>query len=699
MEHESEPGDYTESDDEGEDSYCRGGYHRVNVGDYFNSGRYRVEAKLGWGHFSTVWLCEDMSVQAHAKAIGRPCAPFFVAMKVQKSAQHYTEAAYDEIELLSEAASHANDAPWMDQVLGYPCPPAWAGPRARIMGFTGVVTLLDYFEHQGPNGTHVCMVFEVMGPNVLALIKQYEFKGVPEHLVRKVAAHTLVGLDYLHRVCGIIHTDLKPENVLISCPWNVPINKQGQPLVDPRKTVGNKEDETSRPKAPEETPEKPGADKGDKQRAVAKAEEDAKAKAEEDAKFEGLTKKQKKNLKQKEKRKAQKAEAKAVKAAEGDRNDDATDEEQHASPSTVKQTPPPSLTAATTPVDLPPLPVKKKPNFPPYVKPFLKPSRSDPSLLSSYGDKYGCWKMPYHQWQAPPQEAAVGGPGQPALQLPTPRPENHWGLGRPEELLPQPTELEYQHLMHRGVEPFSHETTSYKLADLGNACWLNRQFAQEIQTRQYRSPEVILGAGYGPSADMWSFACMIFELITGDYLFDPKTTEEYARDEDHLALTMELLGNIPPNVLARSRMRRTFFNMRSELRHIKTLRYWSLENVLRQKYKQNAVQARTLASFLIPLLCLDPDQRPTAQQQLKHPWVLGLPCDECDEFFPPVAGPTLRMAPDFDDRLAMPAQRDVRALSHDGHGDLPVGAESESDDDAGPGVWRGRAAEEMVEVD
>ena len=50
--------------------------------------------------------------------------------------------------------------------------------------------------------------------------------------------------------------------------------------------------------------------------------------------------------------------------------------------------------------------------------------------------------MPYHQWQAPPQEAAVGGPGQPALQLPTPRPENHWGLGRPEELLPQPTELE-----------------------------------------------------------------------------------------------------------------------------------------------------------------------------------------------------------------------------------------------------------------
>ena len=40
-----------------------------------------------------------------------------------------------------------------------------------------------------------------------------DFRGVPHESVRKVAAHTLAGLDYLHRFCGIIHTDLKPENV------------------------------------------------------------------------------------------------------------------------------------------------------------------------------------------------------------------------------------------------------------------------------------------------------------------------------------------------------------------------------------------------------------------------------------------------------------------------------------------------------
>jgi len=51
-----------------------------------------------------------------------------------------------------------------------------------------------------------------------------------------------------------------------------------------------------------------------------------------------------------------------------------------------------------------------------------------------------------------------------------------------------------------------------------------------------------LGAKYDTSADMWSLACIIFELLTGDLLFDPRTGDNYDRDEDHLALMMELLG-------------------------------------------------------------------------------------------------------------------------------------------------------------
>ena len=60
---------------------------------YFNN-RYCVATKLGWGHFSTVWMVYDTKAK-HNKT------PDFVAMKIQKSALHYTDAAKDEIELLN----------------------------------------------------------------------------------------------------------------------------------------------------------------------------------------------------------------------------------------------------------------------------------------------------------------------------------------------------------------------------------------------------------------------------------------------------------------------------------------------------------------------------------------------------------------------------------------------------------------------
>lgn len=54
----SETSDYT-SEDEGTEDYRRGGYHAVRIGDTFKHGRYVVQSKLGWGHFSTVWLAWD----------------------------------------------------------------------------------------------------------------------------------------------------------------------------------------------------------------------------------------------------------------------------------------------------------------------------------------------------------------------------------------------------------------------------------------------------------------------------------------------------------------------------------------------------------------------------------------------------------------------------------------------------------------
>ena len=69
--------------------------------------------------------------------------------------------------------------------------------------------------HAGPNGNHYVMVFEILGVNLLEIIKRYDYKGVPLWLARIMAKQCLIGLDYLHRICKLIHTDLKPENVIM----------------------------------------------------------------------------------------------------------------------------------------------------------------------------------------------------------------------------------------------------------------------------------------------------------------------------------------------------------------------------------------------------------------------------------------------------------------------------------------------------
>jgi len=555
---EGDAEDYTESDDEGADAYRKGGYHPVSVGEVYNN-RYQVIAKLGWGHFSTVWLCHDSSY-------GR-----FVAMKVQKSAPHYTEAAYDEIKLLAEAARRGQ-------------PPEWE--------FTGVVSLIDYFEHTGPNGQHMCMVFETMGPNVLALIKRYNFKGVPLNIVRKLTEHTLIGLDYLHRVCGIIHTDLKPENVLVGCPYGVPVNKHGAPLI------------------------------GQVDPALMAAKADPMTMAALSQQGSGAT---------------------AAKAA------DATQ--------APAQQPPADATLATT-AGVPVHKTVKRPGpddanekngtkHPPYMRPQLKPSRSDPTLLSSYGDDATVLSKPlYDHGQVMRLDAttkaggvAASGAGAAAAsagagaQAAAPGAAAPGGASPHGNLL-KPDGTLNQKLLEQvvSVDLFDHQGVIYKVADLGNACWVERHFSDDIQTRQYRSPETIINAGYDTSADLWSLACMVFELVTGDYLFDPKASEEYPRDEDHLALFVELLGPIPMKLISRSRRAMTYFNRRGELRHIKSLRYWGLADVLTQKYHMHPVEARNLASFLLPMLHLQPEDRISAQKALEHPWLQGLPAPDVEEF-------------------------------------------------------------------
>ena len=80
------------------------------------------------------------------------------------------------------------------------------------------------------------------------------------------------------------------------------------------------------------------------------------------------------------------------------------------------------------------------------------------------------------------------------------------------------------------------ESTKIKLIDFGGATYDDEKKSSIINTRQYRSPEVILGAGWSTPSDMWSAGCILAELYLGDLLFPTHDNVE------HLALIESTVG-------------------------------------------------------------------------------------------------------------------------------------------------------------
>ncbi|KAJ9466325.1 Serine/threonine-protein kinase SRPK [Diplonema papillatum] len=385
-------------DQEDESDYCVGGYHRVELGDVYND-KYKILHKLGWGQFSTVWLAEHVTSQAT------------VALKISKSSVDFMQASLDEIAVFDELNRCVEESSGL--------------PSGRYAA--QVVQMLDHFQLEGPHGTHLVMVFNVCGPNLLKLVSNRGFRGLPANVVRAIAKRTLQGLSFLHDVLGIVHTDIKLENIL--------------------------------------------------------------------------------------------------------------------------------LTAL------------------------------DPSVL---------------------RFSRVGPVTDDEVR-------HHRNILRGKYLCPAEGSL----------SSYLEKAFNVKISDLGSARHLNKRYPVGIlQTREYRCPEVLLGCPtITAAADMWSMGCMIYELLTADFLFDPKKQSAVDRDVFHIALFMQLLGRLPVSMTTGdghyvSRM----FDSSGEFRYAAP-QPCNLVDVLICNHGFSEQNAEELASFILPMLEYDPSKRITAAAALKHPWL------------------------------------------------------------------------------
>ena len=110
-------------------------------------------------------------------------------------------------------------------------------------------------------------------------------------------------------------------------------------------------------------------------------------------------------------------------------------------------------------------------------------------------------------------------------------------------------------VVHCDIKPenvlLRHPTRSLvKLIDFGSSCLEGMTEYTYVQSRFYRSPEVMLGMPYGPGVDMWSLGCMMMELHSGEPLFG-------GRDEsDQLWRIAMALGEAPQHILQQASHRK-----------------------------------------------------------------------------------------------------------------------------------------------
>uniref|UniRef100_A0A8C3QGZ3 non-specific serine/threonine protein kinase n=1 Tax=Cyanoderma ruficeps TaxID=181631 RepID=A0A8C3QGZ3_9PASS len=160
-----------------------------------------------------------------------------------------------------------------------------------------------------------------------------------------------------------------------------------------------------------------------------------------------------------------------------------------------------------------------------------------------------------------------------------------------------------------------------KIADLGSACWTYKPFSKEIQTQSYRALEVLLGLDYGTPADIWSTACLAFEMATGECLFDPQPGKYFSRDDDHVARIIELLGRIPPQIVFSWNKSTKFFSRPGALLRLSRLFPRSLPGILADRHGWTPREAAAFAAFLLPALHYAPERRASAAQSLRHAWI------------------------------------------------------------------------------
>lgn len=181
--------------------------------------------------------------------------------------------------------------------------------------------------------------------------------------------------------------------------------------------------------------------------------------------------------------------------------------------------------------------------------------------------------------------------------------------------------------------------TAIKLIDFGSSCHIGKTMYPYIQSRFYRSPEVMLGLPYDNAIDMWSLGCILYELHTGDPIFNGRS------EADQVMMITEMFGMPPDAMLEKARKTSAYF-VRNETsfkyqRKPSSKKYLSLkgrrltdclgsetggpQNRRASDPGHTPADYHRFESLLNRLLDWDPATRMTPREALEHPFLRSKP--------------------------------------------------------------------------
>ena len=183
--------------------------------------------------------------------------------------------------------------------------------------------------------------------------------------------------------------------------------------------------------------------------------------------------------------------------------------------------------------------------------------------------------------------------------------------------------LQSHRIIHCDLKPenilLAHPAHSeIKVIDFGSSCHENERVYTYIQSRFYRSPEVVLGMTYGMAIDMWSLGCILAELLTGYPIFPGENEQE------QLACIMEVFGPPDKQLIEKATRKKLFFDSLGKPRltvSSKGKRRRPSSRTLQQALK---CDDEPFLDFLTKCLRWDPERRMKPDEAIHHEFITGI---------------------------------------------------------------------------